>query len=182
MLIASDKLMPQRAYTAAASALGGCGLMEDLAHLLGAVVGDFHTDMRLICHEGLSEAFLLTWGEPAARGAQENPDLVEGIALASAVTQRFLLDATTYLTWSVASERDDVKGCRARWLRPGSRPSDGVLAVPGRGSSVAIRTPARKSSPRSASQFSCAVPDLPGTRSTQAGRGMILPASGPRCR
>lgn len=43
-----------------ASALGGCGLMEDLAHLLGAVVGDFHTDIRLICHEGLTEAFLLT--------------------------------------------------------------------------------------------------------------------------
>ena len=36
--------------------------------------------------------------------------------------------------------------------------------------------PARKSSPRSSSQFSCAVPDLPGTRSTQAGRGVILPA------
>ena len=53
---------------------------------------------------------------------------------------------------------------------------DGVLAVPGRGSSVAIRTPARKSSPRSSSQFSCTVPDLPGTRSTQAGRGMILPS------
>ena len=47
---------------------------------------------------------------------------------------------------------------------------------PWKGSSVAIRTPARKSSPRSASQFSCAVPDLPGTRSTQAGRGVILPA------
>ena len=36
--------------------------------------------------------------------------------------------------------------------------------------------PARKSSPRSSSQFSCAVPDLPGTRSTQAGRGVILPS------
>ena len=58
---------------------------------------------------------------------------------------------------------------------------DGVLAVPGRGSSVAVRTPARKSFPRSASQFLYTVADLPGTRSTQAGRGMILPASGPRC-
>ena len=52
----------------------------------------------------------------------------------------------------------------------------------GRGSSVAIGTSARKSFPRSASQFLCTVPDLPGTRSTQAGRGMILPASDPRCR
>ena len=59
---------------------------------------------------------------------------------------------------------------------------DGVLAVSGRGSSVVIGTPARKSFPRSASQFLYTVPDLPGTRSTQAGRGMILPASGPRCR
>ena len=61
-----------------ALAVGGCGLVEDLAHLLGAVVGDFDTDMRLICHEGLTEAFLLTWGEPAARGAQEIADLGRG--------------------------------------------------------------------------------------------------------
>ena len=90
--------------------LGGCGLMEDLAHLLGAVVGDFDTNVRLICREGLTESFLLTWGEPVARGAQKIADQVEGIALASAVTQGVLLDATTHLTWSVTGERDDVKG------------------------------------------------------------------------
>ena len=61
------------------STLGGCGLMEDLAHLLGEQVGDFDTDMHLICHEGLTEAFLLTWSEPVARGAQEIADLIEGI-------------------------------------------------------------------------------------------------------
>ena len=44
------------------------------------------------------------------RGAQEKPDLIEGIACASAVTGRVLLDAATYLTWGVASEFDDVKG------------------------------------------------------------------------
>ena len=54
-----------------ASALGGCGLVEDISHVLGTVVGDFDTDMRLICREGLTEAFLLTWGEPMARGAQK---------------------------------------------------------------------------------------------------------------
>ena len=43
-------------------ALGGCVLVEDLAYLLGAVVGDFDTDMHLICHEGLTEAFLLARG------------------------------------------------------------------------------------------------------------------------
>ena len=34
--------------------------------------------MRLICHEGLTEAFLLTWGEPVARGAQKIADLGRG--------------------------------------------------------------------------------------------------------
>ena len=51
-----------------------------------------------------------------------------------------------------------------------------AFLYPWKGSSVAIRTPARKSSPRSASQFLYTVPDLPGTRSTQACRGVILPS------
>ena len=41
-------------------------------------VGDFTTDMRFICHEGLTESFLLTWGEPVARGAQKIADLGRG--------------------------------------------------------------------------------------------------------
>ena len=41
-------------------------------------VGDVDTDMRFICHEGLTEAFLLTWGEPVARGAQKIADLGRG--------------------------------------------------------------------------------------------------------
>ena len=90
--------------------MGGCGLVEDVSHLLGAVVGDFDTDMRLICREGLTEAFLLTLREPIMRGAQKKPDLIEGITLAPAVTGRVLLDATTHLTWGVASELDDMKG------------------------------------------------------------------------
>jgi len=92
-----------------ALALGGCVLMEDVSDLLGAAVGDFDTDMRLICHEGLTEAFLLARGEPVARGAQKIADLIEGIALASAVTGRVLLDAATHLIESVASELDDAK-------------------------------------------------------------------------
>ena len=114
-----------------ASALGGCGLVEDVSHLLGAVVGDFDTDMRLICREGLTESFLLTLREPITRGAQEKPDLVEGIPLAPAVTGRVLLDATAYLTWGVPGEFDDVKGvehagCVLELV------INGVLAVPGR--------------------------------------------------
>ena len=93
-----------------ASSVGGCGLMEDVSHLLGAAVGDFDTDMRLICREGLTESFLLTLREPITRGAQEIADLVEGIPLASTVAQCVLLDATAYLIKGVASELDDVKG------------------------------------------------------------------------
>ena len=90
--------------------MGGCGLMEDIAHLLGAVVGDFDTDMRLMRREGCAESFLLTLREPITRGAQKKPDLVEGIPLAPAVTGRVLLDAAAHLTWGIASELDDVKG------------------------------------------------------------------------
>ena len=85
-------------------------MMEDVSDLLGEQIGDFDTDMRLICHEGLTEAFLLTLRESITRGAQKIADLIEGIPLASAVTGRVLLDAATYLIESVASEFDDVKG------------------------------------------------------------------------
>ena len=93
-----------------ALALGGCVLVEDLAHLLGEQVGDFDADMRLICHEGLTEAFLLTLREPITRGAQKKPDLIEGITCASAVTGRVLLDAATHLIESIASELDNMEG------------------------------------------------------------------------
>ena len=66
--------------------------------------------MCLICREGCAESFLLTLREPITRGVQEIADLVQGIACASAVSGRVLLDATAYLTWGVASELDDVEG------------------------------------------------------------------------
>ncbi len=69
-----------------ASALGGCVLMEDVSDLLGEQIGDFDTDMCLICREGLTEAFLLTLRESITRGAQKIADLIEGIPLASTVT------------------------------------------------------------------------------------------------
>ena len=84
--------------------------MEDVSDLLGAAVGDFDTDMCLICREGCAESFLLTLREPITRGAQKKPDLIEGIACAPAVTQRFLLDATAYLIKGITGELDDVKG------------------------------------------------------------------------
>ena len=114
-----------------ASALGGCGLVGDVSHVLGAVVGDFDIDMRLFCREGCVESFLLTLREPITRGAQEKPDVVEGITCAPAVTGRVLPGATAYLTWGVASECEDVTGawhagCVLKLV------IDGVRAVPGR--------------------------------------------------
>ena len=85
-------------------------MVEDLAYLLGAVVGDFDTDLRLVCREGLTESFLLTFRKPITRGAQKKPDLIEGIPLASAVSGRVLLDAAAYLIKGIAGELDDVKG------------------------------------------------------------------------
>ena len=66
--------------------------------------------MRLICREGLTEAFLLTLREPITRGAQKIADLIEGVTFAPAVTGRVLLDAATHLVKGVASELDDMEG------------------------------------------------------------------------
>ena len=130
--------------------------------------------MRLIRHEGLTEAFLLTWGELVARGAQKKPDLVEGITCASAVTQGVLLDATTYLIKGVTGELDDVKGiehagCVLELI------VDGVL--------ISLEGIQRRDlHPRSEVFSALGQPVLVhGARPSrdqvqQAGRGMILPA------
>ena len=164
-----------------ASAVVGCVLMEDVSDLLGAAVGDFDTDMRLICHEGLTEAFLLAWGEPVARGAQKIADLIEGIALAPAVTGRVLLDAATHLIESVASELDDVKGVE----HAGGVLElviNGVLAVPGRG--PASRSGYRSETVRRALLASsctrCQTFLGPGPTTLPWGDPPL--ASGPRCR
>ena len=114
-----------------ASALGGCGLVEDVSDLLGAVVGDFDTDVCLIFREGLTESFLFTLRVPITRGAQEKPDVVEGVTLAPAVTGRVLLDATAYLTWGITGELDDMEGIEdAGGVL--ELVANGVLAVPGK--------------------------------------------------
>ena len=51
-----------------------------------------------------------------------------------------------------------------------------AFLYPWKGSSVAIWIPERNCSPRSSSQFLYTVPDLPGTRSTQPCRGVVLPS------
>ena len=107
--------------------------------------------------------------------------MVEGITCAPAVTGRVLMDVTTSLTWGVASECDDLKGAaHAGCVLGAGQAMAFLLSLEG----IERRDshPHAQVSSRSASQFSSTVPDLPGTRSTQAGRGMILPASGPRCR
>ena len=157
-----------------ASALGGCGLMEDVAHLLGAVVGDFDTDMRLICREGLTESFLLTLREPITRGAQKIADLIEGITLAPAVTGRVLLDATTHLIESVTGELDDVKGIEH---------AGGVLELVINGVLISLEGIQRRDLDTGAEVFAALGQPvlMHGARPSrdqiqQAGRGMILPS------
>ena len=147
--------------------------MEDIAHLLGAVVGDFDTDMGLICREGCAESFLLTLREPITRGAQEIADLIEGITLASTVTGCVLLDATAYLIKGIASELYDVKGVQH---------AGGVLELVINGVFISLeRIQRRDSHPRAEVFSALGQPVLVhGARPSrdqvqQAGRGMIAP-------
>ena len=164
-----------------ASALGGCVLVEDVSDLLGWQVGDFDADMRLICREGLSESFFLTWGELVARGVQKKPDLVEGIALVSAVTQGVLLDATAYFIKGVTGELDDVKGiedagCVLELI------VDGVLAVPGRDPASRF-APLHGSLLRARPTSSCTrCQTFPGPGPTSGPWDDPPRVSGPRCR
>ena len=137
--------------------------------------------MRLIRHEGLTEAFLLTWGELVARGAQKKPDLVEGITCASAVTQGVLLDATTYLIKGVTGELDDVKGiedagCVLELI------VDGVLAVPGRDpvSRSGYRSETVRRALLASSCTQCQT--FPGPGPTSGPWDAPPRVSGPRCR
>ena len=148
--------------------------MEDVADLLGAAVGDFHTDMRLICREGLTESFLLTLREPITRGAQKIADLIERITLAPAVTGRVLLDATTHLIESVTGELDDVKGIEH---------AGGVLELVINGVLISLEGIQRRDLDTGAEVFAAlGQPVLVhGARPSrdqiqQAGRGMILPS------
>ena len=136
-------------------------------------VGDFDTDMRLIRREGLTEAFLLTLREPITRGAQKIADLIEGIALAPAVTGRVLLDAATYLIESVTGELDDVKGIED---------AGGVLELVINGVLISLEGIQRRDLDTGAKVFAAlGQPVLVhGARPSrdqiqQAGRGMILP-------
>ena len=154
--------------------MGGPVLMEDVSDLLGAAVGDFDTDMGLICREGCAESFLLTLGEPITRGAKEKPDLVEGIACTPAVSGRVLLDATTYLIKGIAGEFDDVKGIEH---------AGGVLELVINGVLISLEGIQRRDShPRTEVFSALGQPVLVhGARPSrdqiqQAGRGMILPA------
>ena len=117
---------------------------------------------------------MLTRGEPIARGVQENPDVVEGITLAPAVTGRVLLDATTHLIESVTGELDDVKGIED---------AGGVLELVINGVLISLEGIQRRDShPRTEVFSALGQPVLVhGARPSwdqiqQAGRGVILPA------
>ena len=44
-------------------------MVEGVSDLLGEQVGDFDTDVCLMCREGCAESFLLMLREPIMRGA-----------------------------------------------------------------------------------------------------------------
>ena len=143
-------------------------------HTCPVKAGDIDTDMRLICREGLTEAFLLTLREPITRGAQKIADLIEGITLAPAVTGRVLLDATTHLIESVTGELDDVKGIEH---------AGGVLELVINGVLISLEGIQRRDLDTGAKVFAAlGQPVLVhGARPSrdqiqQAGRGMILPS------
>ena len=111
---------------------------------------------------------------------QKKPDLVEGIACASAVTGRVLLDAASHLTWSVASELDDVKGIED---------AGGVLELVVNGVFISLEGVQCRDLDTGAEVFAALFKPVlvHGARPSrdqvqQAGCGMILPASGLRCR
>ena len=148
--------------------------MEDLADLLGAVVGDFDTDMRFICREGCAESFLLTLREPITRGVQEIADLIEGIPLAPTVTGRVLLDSTTHLIKGITGELDDVKGIEH---------AGGVLELIVDGVLISLEGIQRRDLDTGAEVFAALFKPVlvHGARPAwdqvqQAGRGMILPS------
>ena len=148
--------------------------MEDLAHLLGEQIGDFDTDMRLICREGLTEAFLLTLREPITRGAQKIADLIEGVTFAPAVTGRVLLDAATHLVKGVASELDDMEGVED---------AGGVLELIVDGVLISLEGIQRRDLDTGAKLFAALFEPVlvHGARPAwdqvqQAGRGVILPS------
>ena len=88
------------------------------------------------------------------------------------MTQGVLLDAASHLTWSIASELNDMEGIEdAGGVLGAVQAMAFLLSPPLEGSRVAICIPERNCSPRSANQFSCVVPDLPGTRSNKRAVG-----------
>ncbi len=104
---------------------------------------------------------------------------VEGVVCACAVAGRVLLDAATHLTWSVASELDDVKGIED---------AGGVLELVINGVLISLEGFQRRDShPRTEVFAALGQPVLMhGARPTrdqvqQPCRGTLLPSSGPRC-
>ena len=99
---------------------------------------------------------------------------VEGVALASAVTGRVLLDAAAYLTWGVASELDDMEGIQD---------AGGVLELVINGVLISLEGIQRRDLDTGAKLFAAlGQPVLVhGARPSrdqiqQTGRGMILPS------
>src|SRR5699024_3294886 len=92
-----------------AASLGGCGLVEDVAEVLGAVVGDLDRDMLGMRRERAGQPSLLARGEAFPSGAENMTDPVEGVALAASVAESLLLDPAADVIDCSPGELHDVE-------------------------------------------------------------------------
>nr|BFF05047.1 hypothetical protein GCM10023233_00160 [Brevibacterium otitidis]BFF08582.1 hypothetical protein GCM10023233_35510 [Brevibacterium otitidis] len=84
-------------------------LVEHVTHVLGALVGDFDTDVVLVRSERRFESRTLPVGEAFAAGPQKVADAVERVSFASPVPECLLLDAPADVINSAGGELHDVK-------------------------------------------------------------------------
>ena len=106
--------------------------------------------------------------------------MVEGITCVPAVTGRVLLGATASLTWGIACECDDVTGAEHAGCALGAGQAMAFL-LSLEGIQRRDSQPVRKSCSRFAPVLVHGA--RPARHQVQhAGRGMILPVCGPRCR
>ena len=92
------------------AALSERGLVKHVPDVLAALVGDLNSDMILMRDERRLQPGLLSLGEAFASGPQEVADAVERVALASAVAEGLLLNATANVIDSAGGKLDDVEG------------------------------------------------------------------------
>src|SRR5699024_6817492 len=89
---------------------GRSGLVEHVAEVLGALVGDLDRDVIGMGGECAGQTGLLARREALPPGAENMTDPVERLALAAAMPESLLLDPAAHVIDRCAGELDDVEG------------------------------------------------------------------------